>query len=199
MALKPLSLRAYAGHRKGRGLPGGTLKSVQRAIAGGRLVDSLVTVDGVKRIADPDQADREWAANTDLSRAPASAFPTETHLEPQPHGGSLKRTVAIDEDEREEDDDPLTVARWSAEEKQWRAKMAELRYRERAGELVNAAEMQAVMADDYSMVRTKILGLPSKAKQRLPHLSLDDLATLEDIVREALEDLTAPATTDEAA
>jgi phage terminase Nu1 subunit (DNA packaging protein) len=191
---KPLSLRAYAAHRKGLGLPGGSLQAVQRAIAGGRLARSVVDVAGVKRIADPKAADREWAANTDLSRAPdkvkaqAAAAATVTELEPQAHGGALKRTRAIDEDEHAaEDDDAPTMARWSAEEKQWRAKMAELRYRERAGELVEAAGMQAAMADAYSEVRSKLLGVPSKAKQRLAHLTLEDFATLEEIVREALE------------
>lgn len=53
-----LSQRAYALHRKGRQLPGGTLRAVQKALEDGRI---RIGADG--RI-DPRQADREWEANT---------------------------------------------------------------------------------------------------------------------------------------
>jgi hypothetical protein len=85
--------------------------------------------------------------------------------------------------------DATNLATASAREKHWRAELAELNYKQRAGELVNAAEMTAAMADAFSTVRTKLLGLPSKAKQQLPHLTLAELATLDEIVREALEGL----------
>jgi phage terminase Nu1 subunit (DNA packaging protein) len=173
MALKPLSLRGYAAHRKGLGLPGGSLQAVQRAIAGDRLRDSVVIVDGVKRIADPEAADREWAANTDLTKAPDCV------------------KGMGDEDEGEEPQGPSLSAA-SAREKHFKALLAELTYQQRAGELVNAAEMSAAMAEAFSLVRTKLLGLPSKAKQQLPHLTLGDLATLDAIVREALEGLARP-------
>lgn len=172
MSQNPLSLRAYAAHRKGLGLPGGSLQAVQRAISGDRLRDAVVVVGGVKKIADPEAADREWAANTDLSKAPAW----------------LKELGENDgSDDGDEGASPLTTA--SAREKHWKAELAELTYKQRAGELVDADEMAAAMATDYSAVRTKLLGLPSKAKQRLPHLTLADLATIDEIVREALEGL----------
>ena len=37
--------------------------------------------------------------------------------------------------------------------------------------------------------RTKLLGIPTKAKQRIPDLDTDAIGVLDDIVREALEDL----------
>ena len=178
MAQPPLSLRAYAAHRRAQGLAGGSLQAVQRAVKSERIVAALVRVDGVLRIADPEAADREWAANTDRSRAPASVKDSDDDIDPLE---LLDLEVAAGERT------PLSKA--SAEEKHWKAKLARLNYEQRAGELVNAAEMAATMAADYTMVRTKLLGLPSKAKQRLPHLTLDDLATLDEIVREALEAL----------
>jgi phage terminase Nu1 subunit (DNA packaging protein) len=153
-----------------------------RAIARGRLQKAL-TADG--RIADPDLADAEWAANTDLSKAPGEV--------------KARAAAAVQPADQGDQADPIedegdsqgaaAIAGASAREKHWKAKLAELQYRQRAGELVNAAEMADRMATDYATVRTKLLGLPSKAKQRLPHLTLADLATLEEIVREDLEEL----------
>lgn len=57
------SLRAYARHR------GVTLHAVQAAIDSGRLCESVTRdAHGVRKIADVELADREWAANT-LARA----------------------------------------------------------------------------------------------------------------------------------
>lgn len=55
-----MSLRAYARHRSGAGLAGGTLHAVQVAISSGRV--SLSVRDG--KICDVDLADREWREHT---------------------------------------------------------------------------------------------------------------------------------------
>jgi hypothetical protein len=199
----PLSVRAYARHR------GASHQAVLRAIARGRLSASLTTVDGVTKIADVALADKEWAATTDLSKAPdavkaraAAGLPN-----PVPPFGLKKESdiavsrptaqspnrgqVSIDTagDIPVDPTDATNLATASAREKHWRAELAELNYKQRAGELVNAAEMTAAMADAFSTVRTKLLGVPSKAKQQLSHLTLADLATLDAIVREALDGL----------
>jgi hypothetical protein len=70
----PLSLRGYARHRDTKNLPGATVQAVLRAIARGRLNKSLIR-DGVGKaigINDADLADSEWAATTDLTKAPAA-------------------------------------------------------------------------------------------------------------------------------
>src|SRR5437867_13047649 len=53
-----LTRTAYAAHRKARGLPGGTLRSVQHAIAD---VRSTIGADGK---LDRAEADRKWRNNT---------------------------------------------------------------------------------------------------------------------------------------
>jgi hypothetical protein len=194
--MTPLSIRAYARHR------GASHQAVLRAIARGRLSAALTTVDGVTKIADVALADQEWAATTDLSKAPDAvkvrAATASTCRSPV---GGLHRPEPIQDDRPHTQvsidlagitadcTDATNLATASAREKHWRAELAELNYKQRAGELVNAGEMTAQMADAYSTVRTKLLGVPSKAKQQLPHLTLTDLATLDAIVREALEGL----------
>jgi hypothetical protein len=100
--------------------------------------------------------------------------------EPQPHGGSLKR---------EQLEPDVSIAAASAAEKHWRSKKAELDYKKAAAELVDAKEITAAFTQLIVTSRTKLLGLPTKAKSRLPHLTLEDLAVLEEIVRESLEEL----------
>lgn len=173
MSAAPLSLRAYARHR------GCTLRSVQKAIRGRRLVASIVQVEGKPRIADPELADREWAANTDHTRSPGRAIDDLEELDDEDApGGSLTSAAA--------------------REKHWKAELAELTYKQRAGELVLAAEMQAEITDTFSTVRSRLLGVPSKVKQAHPELPLAVLATIDDAIREALEELaTAPPRLDE--
>ena len=60
------SVRAYAKSRRARGLPGGTHRAVQVAIRRQRLV-ACVGADG---LIDFEQADREWAQNTDHAKGP---------------------------------------------------------------------------------------------------------------------------------
>src|SRR6185503_3692478 len=141
MAQQPLSLRAYAAHRKSQGFAGGSLQAVQRAIQGQRLVESIVSIDGVKKVADPELADREWVANTDLSRAPAS----------------VKDLAGFSDDSAggEQQQSPLVVA--SAREKHWKAELAELDYRKRAGELVPADDVETAWSELCATLRSKFL------------------------------------------
>lgn len=172
----PLSLRAYAAWRKNRGLPGGSLEAVRKAIRSGRLVDSVVSIDGVKKIADPEAADREWAANTDPSRNPVGF-----------------RFVGEDD----EDGEPSAIVLASTRLKQAQAGLAELNLQKRAGTLMDVEDAELAWGEACAMVRTRILGLPNKFKQLCPHLGLEDLATLEDLIREALEELAGEGAPDD--
>lgn len=160
MAQEPLSLRAYAQHRRELGLKGSTLKAVQKAIDTERI--STVVVGGLRRIADPEEADREWLANTPPRFA---------------------------DEEGDGDDGEFSGA--ASRERHWKAQLAELTYKERAGELVDAAAAIAEYSDFCTTVRTKLLGLASRMKQAHPDLTLEQLATLDDYVREALDELAA--------
>lgn len=70
-----------------------------------------------------------------------------------------------------------------------KAELLELERKEKEGLLVRAADVQAKWIEVLTISRTKVLGVPSKAKQRIPDLTQDQIAILEDIVREALEEL----------
>src|SRR5881628_3075144 len=57
-----ISLRAYARSRKERGLPGGSLPAVQKAIQTKRITAGEGGID-------PEAADEAWARNTEQGRA----------------------------------------------------------------------------------------------------------------------------------
>jgi hypothetical protein len=72
-----------------------------------------------------------------------------------------------------------------------KAELLELERKEKERILVKAEEVEAKWVEIITMARTKILGIPTKAKQRIPDLDTDAISLLDDIVRETLEDLTA--------
>lgn len=186
-----MSCTAYAKRR------GVSAMAVSRAIARGRLVRCVMRdARGDPKIVDPDLADLEWEASTDLSKAPsyvrerAEAAPAPASpAPPAPHRTPRGTTRLLPPDGEVQDPPGLSLALESAREKHWKAKLAELEFRERESELVEARLVEEQLASSYAQARTKLLGVPSRARQLLPHLTAADLMVLEDLVRQALEDL----------
>ena len=70
-----------------------------------------------------------------------------------------------------------------------KAELLELDRQQKEGLLVRAEDVEHQWIEIITMARTKLLGIPTKAKQRIPDLDTDAIGVLDDIVREALEDL----------
>lgn len=157
-----VTLTAYAKRR------GVSVMTISRACKKGRLRECVVRDASGKAIgiSDPELADREWEKNSDYTDAPQRAPKTSS-----PAGEEVSMSDA------------------AAREKHWKALLAETKYKREAGELVPAAEVEERVRDDYAQVRTKLLGIPSRARQSLPHLTVGDLAVIESLVRESLEEL----------
>lgn len=186
------SLRAYARHRDV------SATAVHRAIESGRLSTCVVrdAAGKFRGITDLALADREWAATTDLTKAPMSVIlRTEEHQQKEPPPGepsAPSSEATPDEAAAIVDPDRMSLSDATAREKHWKAKTAELEYKKRIGELVDAKEVEARMLDEYSECRTKLLGIARKAKAALPHLSHTDVVAIDNLVREALEVLAGP-------
>ncbi len=73
------------------------------------------------------------------------------------------------------------------------AALAELELLEREGKLCLAAEVSNGMAETFRRCRDHLLAIPTRAKQQLPHLAVSDLALLDALIREALEELANPS------
>lgn len=183
----PLSLGEYAEHRAARGLPGQSKNAVSKAIKRGCLVRSVVRNHrGEPKIADPSLADREWAAGTDHSKAPASVKALAAPR-PRPPPAPAAPSPQGDDDVTEPTD--LNLALESAREKFWKAHLAELEFKKRSGELVDAVEMKAEIDDAFTRVRARLLGVPTRARQQLPELTPQHIATIDSLIREALDEL----------
>lgn len=70
-----------------------------------------------------------------------------------------------------------------------KAELLELDRQQKEGLLVRAEDVEREWIEIITLARTKLLGIPTKAKQRIPDLDTDAIGVLDDIVREALEDL----------
>jgi phage terminase Nu1 subunit (DNA packaging protein) len=82
---------------------------------------------------------------------------------------------------------PVLAARarkWTAD-----ARRSELEVKKREGELVLLADYERAEAGRIVLARNHLLGLPTRAKQRLPHLSTADVRAIDELVRESLEQL----------
>lgn len=72
-----------------------------------------------------------------------------------------------------------------------KAELLELDRQQKLGRLVPVEEVEKRWVEIIVQARTKLLGIPTKAKQRIPDLDVDAIGALDDIVRETLEDLAA--------
>jgi phage terminase Nu1 subunit (DNA packaging protein) len=135
---------------------------VRKAIRTGRLERCLGRWQGRVVIADVALADREWRENQDPAKAPTP--------------GRGRRSTVADARRRVLD---LQAAKLQQD------------YDLRAGTLVAIDEVETRLTPMILQARNQLLGLPAHAKQRLPHLTPADLAVLDQLVREALEELAA--------
>ncbi len=186
-----ISCRAYAKRR------GVSAAAVSEAIRSGRLVKSVVRGGefGQPKILDADLADREWEANTDPQRrinaaggvdprALVAPVPVLISGPPPPMLGTIDvpppRVVAP-----AVPDEATATQRLKAAQ----ADLAELKFAEAAGELVPAADVERRLVDVFSACKSRLLAIPSRAKQALPHLTTADVLELDKLIREALEEL----------
>jgi hypothetical protein len=185
-AAKPTSLRAYAKRR------GVSAEAVSKAIMSGRLRESVVMVGGQPKIRDVDLADREWGANTrprvDLPPPREPGAPIETGAA---DGGELGPVPDYNE--------------WRARREQQAARreaaladLAEIERDEKLETLVDAEEAKRDVIELFTIVKTKVLGVPSRVGQRLPHLAAEIVPVIDALLRETLEELATEPPDDEA-
>jgi excisionase family DNA binding protein len=170
--------------------------AVYKAIKQGRL-PVIRTADG-RELIKSETLREDWFANTMAKigvgpKPPAGekAFPS-----PRPKRQPEEQELPVDEPKRDrslaapEPGDIVPDYNESRARTEYlKAELLELERKEKEGLLVRTADVQAKWIEVLTISRTKVLGVPSKAKQRIPDLTQDQIAILEDIIREALEEL----------
>lgn len=211
-------------------------EAVRKAIASGRLVDSVRRDDKGRPSLDPDIALVEWKRNTNSGRGSASrgegaAIPAppagpktaarqipkpdvSEPAAPAPARDAIGAAVAAwagadmepdfarraraaerradagqdDQDDGAGDKPDLNNSR--AWKEHYQSELARLQVEEKLGTLIDAKAAEERWSALIASCKTKLLAIPSKARSRLPKLDNSDVAMLEKLVREALEELT---------
>lgn len=167
---------------------GVTKEAVYAAVKAGRL-SVIRTADG-RELVQSETMREEWSRNTQK----------RIGIGPKPPAGSVERTPLRPIEQRlrsqareermaaTEDAVPdYDVSR--ARTEHLKAELLELERKQKESQLVKADEVEAKWVEIITIARTKMLGIPTKAKQRIPDLDTDAITTLDDIVRETLEDI----------
>ncbi len=176
-----VSIRAYAKHR------GVNPTSVLKAIKKGKLLNAVIG-EGKDRRIDREIADKEWV----IERAT----------------GGVKEVVELPKPKKKiqegdpEDLDPIAdgienensknIGGWyaaRATKEDLSAQLLQMKLDEEKERLVDANEIQKLWVTIASSIRTKVLAVPAKMKQRVPEFSNEHYLTLEQVLRETLEDL----------
>jgi len=157
---------SFADLAKMKGVSRSAVSQKKRA---GILNGAIVNVNG-KDVLNKDEALRLWETNM------------------VPHFSKLTKVEGDNRKTTNTDEIPDFNTSRSKREAMM-ARLAEIDVEEREKVLVSAAAVKTSWAQIISLARTKVLGIPSKAKQRIPDLDTSAMTCLEDIVRESLEDL----------
>ncbi|MBR9837037.1 MAG: elements of external origin [Rhodobacteraceae bacterium] len=176
-----ISRRAYAAHRKSRGLSGSTDTAVRKAIATGRID---VEADGS---IDPAKADAQWAAGTDsnkqrtdeaISAGIDRARETIAADEQKPVTRAQVEAVREGSDQaarmEPQDSGGMTMAKAAAADKAYSAQIKRLKLMQLKGELVSKKAVVAHVFDLARKERDSWLQLPArKAANMAADLGVD--------------------------
>lgn len=131
---------------------------------------------------------RELATEGVFPRAPGGRYPVEScvHAYLDTLRAAVKARPTPDPD----------VAAAALDGRQQRARLAklqadrvELELRRERGELVDAAEVQGEYVRLVTQARNRLMGVPSQAKGYIPHLTVGEVETLENLIAQALEEV----------
>lgn len=172
---------------------GVTSEAVYAAIRTNRL--SVVRTGDGRELVNSATMREEWERNTQkrigrgpkppagtVERTPLRPGEAEARQQasaPPPPPSDLARTTEIVPDYNES----------RARTEHLKAELLELERKQKEQILVKSEDVEAKWVEIITLARTKILGIPTKAKQRIPDLDTDAISLLDDIVRETLEDL----------
>ena len=164
-----MNLQAYANHRKALGLRGTSHVAVINAIKGARLTPPAVRREGSRWIINPELADEQWATRTDPSEYGGQAV-----------GGSRPIGIETLVQQRPATSPPPPAAAAKggpslAVSKQvkaaYEAKLTELEYKERSGEMGNLQDVRKEAARLARQVRDLMLIVPSRNAAKVAAMS----------------------------
>lgn len=190
--------------------------AVHKAIKAGRVTLAEPTPTGRPRVAWP-LVQEQWERNTnpthrthagprtEKARKAAKAPPPaviyrEPEPAPEPPPARPEPPRAAPDPEPEPASAPAaapapaappgpSLAQYRAIREAYQARLAKLEYEQRIGQLVPADEVKVRWFKLITAAKTRILGIPAACKTRVSDLPLSVIAAIDEVCREALEDL----------
>jgi len=155
---------------------GVTPEAVYAAVKTGRL-PVVRTADG-RELVNSETMREHWSKNTQkrIGRGPKPPAGQKAFPAARPRMAKTEESIPDYDESR-------------ARTEHLKAELLELDRKQKEGVLVKAEEVEMKWVEIVTLAKTKILGIPTKAKQRIPDLDTDAVSMLESIVRETLEDL----------
>jgi hypothetical protein len=132
---------------------------------------------------DPAKADKEWAANTQPGQRAAKARRKAPSSKVDAMPPAVGELPGIPEPE------PNTYAAARAKREELHLKSEQMDFDLKMGELVRASDIRERLAKLHTEAKTRLLGVASKCKARIPQLSAIDVSIIEDLIREALGEI----------
>lgn len=184
---------------------GVTAEAVRKAIADGRIPKSCMGERSIGKngrtwpvILDPARAAKHWGRNRDEAQVRDKAV-----MSAGAKAGWAKRRGEEPEDEEPEDEISLPGLGGAPRNKaaagpsyndfrriteSYKARMAKLEYEQAVGRLVDAELVAAEQVTLLTSLRNRLRGVPSQAKGRIPHLTIDDIEVLDGLIDLALNE-----------
>ena len=168
----------------GLGSRGGIYRKIQKG-----LLPSFPGPRGV--MVERDGLEELWAKINrpkvkDPPRADSSAL--QQPAKPAPRPGPAPR---LDGPEDLAQDPPPDYHVSHARAEYEKANLLELQRKTQEGQLLRREDAKQAWGSAVNITRSRLLGVPSAAKQRIPHLELEEVELLMLLIREALEELAA--------
>jgi phage terminase Nu1 subunit (DNA packaging protein) len=179
-----MNLQQYGDHRKALGLRGGSHVAVLKAIERGRLMAPAVERKGRGWEINPELADQQWADTTHPAergsghhrdKEPATTAPAARVATQRQETATLKGVP------------PRAVS--EAVLAAVKAKRETMALHQEEKKLLRREDVERAQATALNISKTRLLGVPSTAKQRIPHLALEEVEILATLIREALDEL----------
>lgn len=172
--------------------------AVHKAIKSGR-VEVAGKTDSGRPLLDWEDTKRRWLANSDVSkRSHVGSKGSHLRAKDKPQV-KLPTSGRMDEGDSAGADDLEGVgpksgrgggyAQARAVRELYEAKLSKLKHDKEVGKLIDADEAKVAWYKHITAAKTKIMGIPSACKSRYSDLPLHVIALIEQVCREALEDL----------
>jgi len=150
--------------------------------------NELETVPGPdgNPLIERDNLEQRWAAITRTrTDSPNPLRPAAERTKPQPKQPPPPPPTASEPEELPAYNDSRARSEYE------KANLLELQRKTQEGLLLRREDVELAWGGAVNITRTRLLGVPSTAKQRIPHLEIEEVELLTTLIREALNELAA--------